>query len=322
MPIKHRRLSRLAILLAVVIPVLTASTGSSSPPPSPEVFGVFVGSSPAGESIRPLLQIPPDAGAELIEWKLTLYQDPKTGAPARYHLEYKYGMTVPGTPGLGPIARAAERRGSWRIAKGTKGHPEAVTYELHAAVSLFKVSDSVLHVLNGDRSLMIGTGGWSYTLNRSDASEARVDPSADSGPSESRTVSPVATGPSVFGIFEGRTPCQGIARELTIPVSAGCAKVKWRVTLYQDPESRTPAAYKLETSLHRSGAREGRWTIERGAAADPNAVVYRLEPVGKEAALFLLRGDDHVLFFTDQKRRPLTANADFSYTLNRRKPPG
>lgn len=322
MPIEQRRLIPLAIRLVVVIPVAAVTVGSSSHPSSPAVFGVFAGSSPAGESIRPLLEIPRDADAELIEWKLTLHQDPKTAAPTDYHLEYKYGLTVPGKPGLGPIARAAERRGSWRIGKGTKGHPDAVTYDLNGAGSLFKVSDHVLHVLNGDRSLMIGTGGWSYTLNRSDASEARVDPSADTSPSESRTVSPVATGPSVFGIFEGRSPCQGIARELTIPVSAGCAKVKWRVTLYHDPESRTPATYKLETTLHRAGVREGRWTIERGAAADPDAVVYRLEPVRNEAALFLLRGDDNVLFLMDHKRRPLTANADFSYTLNRRKPPG
>lgn len=320
MPHDPRSLTRIIILLVVATTLAAVKVSSSNSPAPPAVFGVFAGSSPAEESIRPFLQIPSDADAHLIEWKLTLYRDPKTAAPANYHLQYKYGLTIPGMPGLAPTARAVERRGLWRIAKGRKGHPEAVVYELDGTVSLFKVSDTILHVLNGDRSLMIGTSGWSYTLNRSDASEARVDPSAETGPSESRTVAPAATGPSVFGIFEGRSPYQGIARELTIAVSPGCAKVKWRVTLYQDPETREPTRYKVESSLHRSAAREGRWTIVRGTGSDPAAIVYRLAPAGSEAPLLLMKGDDHVLFFMDRNLQPLPAHADFSYTLNRRKP--
>jgi hypothetical protein len=320
MPAHLRRLMRSALLVAGATIVAAVELGSSNVRSQPSVSAVFAGSSPAEESIRPFLQIPQDAKADLIEWKLTLHQDPRTAAPANYHLQYTYGLTVPGKPGLGPVARSMERRGSWRIVKGTNARLEAIVYELDGTVSLFRVSDSILHVLNRDRSLMIGTSGWSYTLNRSGDSEARVDPSAETGASESRTISPAATGPSVFGIFEGRSPCQGIARELTIAVSAGCAKVKWRVTLYQDPETREPTSYKVESSLHRSAAREGRWTIVRGTGSDPAAAVYRLAAAGSEAPLLLMKGDDHVLFFMDRNGRPLTANADFSYTLNRRKP--
>jgi hypothetical protein len=320
MPKANRRVSHIAIVAAVVLTLAAAQADSAHRSSSPAVFGVFVGSSPCGESVRSFLQIPADADAHLIEWKVTLYKHPTTGAPTDYHLQYKYGLTVPNRPGLGPVARTEERRGTWRLAKGTKTDPEGAVYELNGAVSLYKVSDSVLHLLNADRGLMVGTSGWSYTLNRSDASEPRVDPLADAGPDESRSVSPLSTGPTVFGVFEGRSPCQGIARELKIPVRPGCAKVKWRVTLYQDPGSHRPTTYKIDSTLHRSGPREGQWTIVRGAEIAPAGVVYRLAPAGTEAALFLTKGDDNVLFFMDQNRRPLTAHAELSYTLNRRKP--
>jgi hypothetical protein len=192
-------------------------------------------------------------------------------------------------------------------------------YELNGAVSLVQVDTNILHVLNPDRSLMIGNGGWSYTLNRAEHSEKPVDRVlALAQPDMPYRISPLATGPTVFGVFEGRTPCQGIARELKISVDAACTKAKWRVSLYQNPETLAPTTYKVEGSLHRRGAREGNWTLIRGTQKGPNAIVYRLAPTKTEPALFLLKGDDNVLFFLDQDRNPLVGHGDFSYTLNRR----
>lgn len=286
------------------------------------VFGVFAGNSPSGESIRPFLQIPPDANADLIQWKLTLYQHPGTQAPARYRLHCDYGPAVPNLPGLGSKRTTVKREGPWTISRGIKSNPAAVVYDLNGAVSLFRVHPDILHVLDRDRSLMIGTGGWSYTLNRTEASEKPGDPSVPpAGDSESSTISPVSMGPSVFGVFEGRGPCLGIARDLKIAVNGGCIKVKWRITLYQDPGTRRPSTYKLEGSLHRKRARAGTWTVLRGTETDPNAIVYRLAPTETEAALFLLKGDDNVLFFLNQNRRPMVGHAEFSYTLNRRASP-
>jgi hypothetical protein len=75
---------------------------------------------------------------------------------------------------------------------------------------------------------MVGNGGWSYTLSREDLAEPLVDPrQAPPDGGEPRTLSPVSTGPTVFGVFDGRTPCQGIARDLQIQVAAGCAKSKF-----------------------------------------------------------------------------------------------
>jgi hypothetical protein len=137
-------------------------------------------------------------------------------------------------------------------------------------------------------------------------------------PDQSYTISPLATGPTVFGVFEGRTPYQGIARELGRPENRGGLKVKWRVTLFQNPETRTPTTYKVEGSLYRQGGREGTWSIVRGTRTDPNAVVYKLDATQSDGVLLLLKGDDDVLFFLNQEQQPLVGHADFSYTLNRR----
>jgi len=130
-------------------------------------------------------------------------------------------------------------------------------------------------------------------------------------------IAPLAAGPTVFAIFEGRSPCHGISRELKLPQHPGCTKVKWRVTLYQDPQTSVPNTYKVEGSLHRRNPREGTWSIVRGAKTDPNAVVYRLGPTPTEAELLLLKADDNILFFLNHDREPMVGHADFSYTLNR-----
>jgi len=285
----------------------------------PSVFGVFAGSSPGGGTIRQLLRIPSNAEADLIQWKLTLFQDAKTQAPSGYELRYAYSSTDPGKPRLAEGGEILQRQGAWTVGKGIKSNPDAVVYELDGSVSFFRADANILHLLNPDRSLMIGTGGWSYTLNRTDHSEKPVDPAlALSQPDMSYQISPLATGPAVFGVFEGRSPCQGIARELRILVDPACTKAKWRVTLYRNPETLAPTLYKVEGSLYRSGAREGTWTLIHGTQLDPSAIVYRLAPTGSEPALFLLRGDDNVLFLLNQNRNPLVGHGDFSYTLNRR----
>ena len=130
-------------------------------------------------------------------------------------------------------------------------------------------------------------------------------------------ISPLATSPTVFGVFEGRTPCQGIARGLKQSPHPGCIKAKWRATLYQNPETSTPTTYKVEGSLFRESARKGTWSIIRGAKTDPNATVYRLDATQTQPALFLLKADDNVLFILNQNREPMVGHADFSYTLNR-----
>ena len=135
--------------------------------------------------------------------------------------------------------------------------------------------------------------------------------------SKSNSHSPMATDFSVMGIFDGKSPCQEIARELDIPVNAGCFKLKWRLFLYHDPGTLTPTTYKIEGTFYRDAIREGRWAIVKGTKTDLDAVVYQLDPEKPNESQFFLKVDDNILFFLDKDRNFMVGNAEFSYTLNR-----
>jgi hypothetical protein len=302
-----RRLAVTALLAAV----------SLSEPAAASLSTVFVGSTPCDETIRRLLDIPPAANAELIEWELSLSEGEQGASSGSYELRFRFGRTRPNQPGLDEDAARRERRGTWRIDAWTL-RPAAAIVKLDAGVSLLKVGDSILHVLETNGSLMAGNGGWSYTLSRRDAGETKIAASlaaADSG-DPPRTTSR-ATGPSVSGIFDGRTPCQGIARELSIAARPGCSKAKWRLTLFHDPKTHEPTTYRLEGTLYRSQPREGSWRITEGIPGLPGSEVYELAPVNGESQVLLLKGDDRVLFLLGRDRRPLTGNAANAYTLDR-----
>jgi hypothetical protein len=279
---------------------------------------VFVGSTPCNEILRTLLTIPREANAELLEWELTLTEAVDRRGAATYHIRYKFGRTRPNQPGLDENAASLERRGTWQLNAAAARHPASGVVVLDNGLSLLKVSDTILHALAPDNSLMVGNGGWSYTLSRRDAIEREVDlrlAAADPGDPDGTTSR--ATGGAVFAIFAGRTPCQGIARELGVTARPGCWKAKWHLTLFQDPNTRQPTTYRLEGTLYRPRVREGSWRIVRGSAGFPDAEVYELAPVHGESPGLLLKGDDRVLFFLDRNRRPLTGNARLAYTLDR-----
>jgi hypothetical protein len=308
-------MSRRSLLVASIVALVWSSVGHAEPAAKPEVFGEFVGSTPCGEPFGRLFDIPADANPP-VQWVLTLYQDPKAHTPTVYKLRAESDSAKP------PAARkpvSKEKEGRWSIGKGTKADPDAVVYELAGGINFCKVSDDVLHALNPDRTLAVGTAGWSYTLNCSSSAEKVVPPSAVLvRPSVSYKLSPLASGPTVLGIFEGRTPAMGIARELKIDTPGELMKVKWRVTLYQDPDTKAPTTYKVENSFLREKRREGTWSVDRR----DGAVVYHLAATKTEGDLYLRKGDDNVLFFLGQDRKPLVGHVDFSYTLNRREVSG
>ena len=78
----------------------------------------------------------------------------------------------------------------------------------------------------------------------------------------------------------------------------------------------------MEGTLYRRDAAEGNWTRIQGGQNDPETVLYGLTPGNNGPPLYLLKGDDNVLFFLNQNQQPLVGNLDFSYTLNRRSHPG
>jgi hypothetical protein len=286
-----------ALVAAVFVLALGANAVAQA-----DVFGVFVGSTPPDRALLDPLGVPADAKIERVRWKVTLQRD-----PARYELQYEYGASAKGV-----------REGEWNVRRGIKSDPRAIVYDLRGAFALAQVDVNLIQVLDDDGNYRIGNGGWSFTLNRSDHAEELVDEeAARTVPDMSYPVSSLSTGPDVYAVFGGRTPCQGIARQLNVRVPRGCSKAKWRLTLYRDPATRVPTRYKVEGSLFTGGAREGSWKIVRGLGEDSDALVYRLDATATQPELLLLKGDENVLFMLNEARDPRVGHAEFSYTLDR-----
>lgn len=135
--------------------------------------------------------------------------------------------------------------------------------------------------------------------------------------SRAQSTPEIPTGPHVRGAFDGRTPCQTLARQLKAQVRPECNKVKWRLILYQDPVTHAPTTFTLSGMVYRNPPRTGKWTIRQGTKTDPAATIYQLDPDKPEESLSLLKADDNLLFFLDKDGNPLVGNMLFSYTLNR-----
>ena len=114
-------------------------------------------------------------------------------------------------------------------------------------------------------------------------------------------------------VFAGRTPCIEIARELNIPVSDDCFKLKWKLTLNGNPQSKQPAAFTLQRTFRRPEPLEGKWRI----VEDISSVIYKLD-ANDGSTMSFLRLDDSLLFL-DNAGRLLKGNGEFGYTLDRQR---
>src|ERR1051325_8719485 len=75
---------------------------------------VFVGTTPCGERMKKLLELPQD-GSEALRWSLTLEKDDKSRVPARYKMECR----CVAQPGVNEkITFTARRAGSCTPTKG------------------------------------------------------------------------------------------------------------------------------------------------------------------------------------------------------------
>ena len=305
----------LTVCTQMTTPTATVPAGSS-------IFGVFEGITPCSAQTRPLPQIPEDTNCEQMIWKFTLYQEAATGTPTTYQLDAAYGLPKQNTMGLDRGGTPITMEGNWGIVKGTGSDPNAVVYQLNPedpqmTVSFLKVDEDILHVLHPDLQMMVGNGGWSYTINRTDNHSApRIVWAAAPPSSSSPLVIPaMPAGSTVLGVFEGRTPCNKVVFEFTgIAPHERCLKVKWQLTLYQNQDTGAPSTYLFRGT---GTIRTGTWTILHGTKSDLDAVVYQLRADdSQQITSFLSVGDDH-LFLLDGELNPLVGNALFSYTLSR-----
>ena len=124
----------------------------------------------------------------------------------------------------------------------------------------------------------------------------------------------IVTGKHIYGVFAGRTPCQEFIKELNMEASPECTKRKMYIILYQDSITRKPTTYETKGFGKWSG--KGNWTNIQGTPTNPNGTIFQIK-LDASTSLFLLKGDDNVLFILDRNKNFLIGNEKFSYTLNR-----
>jgi hypothetical protein len=178
-------------------------------------------------------------------------------------------------------------------------------------LSILKLSDNVFHLLTGEKKLLTGNGGWTYTLNREyPVKENKVALVSFTNSAEFKGATEV--------IYDGRTPCLQFAKDNNLTVPKDCIKLKWRLILYRDPVSLLPTTYLLKRINRREDILQGRWTIEKEQSFGLNAFIIRLDPDKPDQSISLLAGDENVLFFLNKKKKLYTGNGDFSFTLNKK----
>lgn len=127
-------------------------------------------------------------------------------------------------------------------------------------------------------------------------------------PPDVATQREVPGGPEVYGVFEGRSPCAGIAELFGEELRSACIKIKWRIILYHDSASGAPTTYKI------LGRPDGKWRIIKGMPGNPSANIIVLETA---KPFYIFNADENVLFMLDENKNFRVGNANFSYTLNR-----
>jgi hypothetical protein len=175
-------------------------------------------------------------------------------------------------------------------------------YELQNGSRILLIAElnsDLLHLLNTDKSLLVGNGGWSYTLNNIKASGTdQVNFAAK------QTILKDSM------VFDGRTPCRGL------DFRAECYKLKWRIIFYVNSKKNETGTYRILSTIYRTeSGKIGNWKIIKGK---DGRTIYQLNDEKGNALLHLLKLDENILVFTDADQKLMVGDEDFSYTLNRK----
>ena len=284
------------MVLTVLLAVLALAT---APPPALQ----FVGSTPCDSLPRRFLGIAATAECERISWDVTFAGDGTFG------LRSAYGMQAVNSPGFAGGGTAVNVRGIWISVAADARYPKARVYRLTAgkqSLDFIRLDDNLLHLLSADARLMVGNPGWSYTLSR------KVPVAA---PQMLDGLEPYTAPRRAAEVFEGRTPCEALEKDLGRTRNPECAKVKWRLTFHRD-DLGTPTRYVLEGFGYRNPPRTGTWTAGH-LRDDHRSVVIRLDRSGTGHFLRFVLRDGNILLFVDNSGRLMVGDEYYSYTLNR-----
>lgn len=245
----------------------------------------FTGSTPAGNDVRTFLGIPTSDSIDFIRWSLTI-------GDKDYKLECNYGIGKPNTNGFMSGGKTIKLTGELKKDKNT--------YYLlngNSSLGMLELNENLLHLLNKDKHMLVGNGGWSYTLCKEKAVT-----------SDKLNVSSPEIVFMDSTAYQGRTPCPGLDPRKE------CYKLKWLLVLFADPTTNKPMGYRLRGTISKHEYVTGDWNIQHGK---DGRIIYQLNNAVGTGSLYLLRVDENLLVFTDAKGNLLVGDLDFSYTLNK-----
>lgn len=273
----------------------------------PEI--ALIGSTPGDEAIKSMLSISATTKVDFIKWDLKLV------SKGAFVLKIVYGESQPNTMGFKNDGKNKVITGSYQIIKKQNSNRFKEIYQLKSndlsvKIVLVKLNENLFHVLTSTNQLMVGNGGYSYSLNR--------ETPINSG--EILISSSVSNSKSLQLVFDGRTPCQEIAAEhKEMETSSSCFKLKWRLVLNRDSVTFLPSTCSVRKILNGKAQNvSGTWSIHKGTASHPDVIFYKINLNKSTEPLLLLVGDENVLFFLDKNNKPFIGNKDFSFTLNRK----
>lgn len=303
-----------SLLIGGIISLYTVIPSGIGKTPNPASDITFIASTPGDSLIKSMLAIPNNVKVDFIRWDLALKES--GNASGIFFLDISYGESKPNT--LGFIdERKMVLKGKYTVKKNLNKDIHHLQGDRHGvSLMLSKINDNLFHILTPDSKLMIGNGGWSYTLNRKDplgnvsAAAFRLDDTSKILNDTSRQL-----------VFEGRSPCKEFAEQYGLDVNSPCIKLKWGLVLYKDPITLLPTTYKLRKILRQPADTEGKWRILKGIKNNPDAIIYQLDPDIPEKSFSFLAGDENILFFLDRNESLYVGDSNFSYTLNRRASP-
>jgi hypothetical protein len=277
---------------------------------------VFVGCTPGDELIKSMLSIPSGTKVDFIRWELNLKITSEN--QQTFVLNIEFGESQPNTLGFIQGGHKKTLEGQFFISKYKHGNNSEEIYRLKSNLNsqeilMVKLNNNLFHLLTPQNQLIVGNGGWSYTLNNKEPVKNYYLPTLT-------TSSSFSNDSDLQVVYDGRTPCQDFAIEHNMNVSQSCFKLKWKLILNRDSVNHKPTTYSIRKVVNNEPIDLfGKWTIIKGTLSNPNVVIYQLDPDITEKTISLLKGDENILFFLYKDKQLFVGNSDFSYTLNRSK---
>ena len=134
-------------------------------------------------------------------------------------------------------------------------------------------------------------------------------------------------------MFAGASPCDQFIRPLlSIPAGTECELIKWKLSLFKNPENEDQSRFGLQYTygMAKNGTQgfvndgtsvqiSGRWKFEKNDGKLPGPALLQLTPEQNKPISFV-QLNNNLLHLLDPEGKLMIGNAAWSYTLNRARP--